>query len=132
VDVNIIHRAIHRLADYIGERTKRDGFYDYIAFNEDISGEYGLDCILRIGEESTGEIYASYKFNEENFAETFHSDYKKFAIAFNNKYCDNINEWTNKKWMKLPLLGEESWKRSFHEVYKESESSQNKKLLLVI
>jgi len=133
MDVKIIHKALLRLGDHLTKHANRDGYNDYIVFNEDISGEFQPDCILRIAEETTGEMYASYNFNEDTFVETFHSDYNKFAKAFNNKYCTEENKYIAGEVMtKLPILGDAAWKRMFHEVYKKQEIKIDDNLLLLI
>lgn len=132
MDVKIIHRALHRLGEHLTKHAVVDGYGDYIVFNEDISGEFEQDCILRIAEESTGEMYASFKFNEDNFVETFYDDYKKFAIAFNNKHCTEVNHWSQVKMKKLPIIGNDAWKRMFNEVYKKQEIKIDGNLLLLI
>ncbi len=129
MDIDVIHRALHRLAGHISERTKKDGFYDYIAHNEDWEGV--PTCILYISNSDDGEQYASTNFNQDNFAETFYDSYNRFAKGFNNKYCDTLamkNTWTEKKWMRLPMVGKLAWEKMFSEVYKE----QTNKILLLI
>lgn len=129
MDINVKYRALHKLASHISERTKKSGFYDYVAHNEDYEGVPTFT--LFISNSDDGEQYASCKFSENEFAETFRDTYNRFATGFNNKYCDKLsmrNPWTEKKWMKLPILINDSWEKMFPEVYKE----QTNKLLLLI
>jgi len=128
--INIIFRALNRLGTHISERTKKDGFYDYIAHSENDDGDPTFRLV--IADSETGKEFGNVLFDENNFENTFYDNYKKFACKFNMQIDGCLNEWTNKPWTKLPMIGKDSWKRMFHEVYEKQEIKINNNLLLVL